>query len=132
NSASFAGHNDWRLPNVRELGSIVNFQDAHLSVSPAFNTGCTTGCTPTTCSCTAADAYWSSTPDWGVNFSVGQGGTPTVGGGGVFARAVRGGSSCLPATGETTCADSNGNMIPCAGTGQDGDLKKGAPLSYTD
>src|SRR2546426_7644399 len=29
-------------------------------------------------------------------------------------------------------SDSSGNVIPCAGTGQDGDLRKGAPLSYTD
>src|SRR5207249_296419 len=52
-------------------------------------------------------------------------------------RAVRG-DSCLPATGQTTCWDGgdefgNGDtMIPCAGTRQDGDLRKGAPLSYTD
>src|SRR5207247_8582198 len=38
----------------------------------------------------------------------------------------------FPATGQTTCWDSSGNVIPCAGTGQDGDLQKGAPLSYTD
>src|SRR5207245_11724451 len=49
-----------------------------------------------------------------------------------FVRGVRGGSSCFPATGQMTCWDTNGNVIPCAGTGQDGDLRKGAPLSYTD
>src|SRR5437773_2844025 len=38
----------------------------------------------------------------------------------------------FPATGQMTCWDTNGNVIPCAGTGQDGDLRKGAPLSYTD
>src|SRR5947208_16243437 len=38
----------------------------------------------------------------------------------------------FPATGQMTCWDSSGNVIPCAGTGQDGDLRKGAPLSYTD
>src|SRR5205807_8105213 len=41
----------------------------------------------------------------------------------------RSGWGCeLPATGQTTCWDSNGNVIPCAGTGQDGELRKGAPL----
>src|SRR5436189_5183166 len=45
----------------------------------------------------------------------------------------RGAWACpLLATGQTTCWDTNGNVIPCAGTGQDGDLRKGAPLSYTD
>src|SRR5882724_11223295 len=38
----------------------------------------------------------------------------------------------FPATGQTTCWDSSGNVIPCAGTGQDGDLRAGASLSYTD
>src|SRR2546426_2080043 len=38
----------------------------------------------------------------------------------------------LPVTGQTTCWDSSGNAIPCAGTGQDGELRKGAPLAYVD
>ncbi|MGQ9500071.1 MAG: hypothetical protein ACUVQ6_06945, partial [Dissulfurimicrobium sp.] len=32
----------------------------------------------------------------------------------------------LPQTGQTTCYDANGTEIPCANTGQDGDLQKGA------
>ena len=45
----------------------------------------------------------------------------------------RGAWACpLLATGQTTCWDSNGNVIPCAGTGQDGELRKGAPLAYVD
>src|SRR5438034_4539784 len=62
NSTSFAGHNDWRLPNVRELESIGNFGNTNPSVSPAFNTECAPGCTVTTCSCTNASnaLYWSS------------------------------------------------------------------------
>src|SRR5256886_17017803 len=45
----------------------------------------------------------------------------------------RGAWACpLPATGQTTCWDSNGNAISCAGTGQDGELRKGAPLAYVD
>src|SRR6266513_2316543 len=46
--------------------------------------------------------------------------------------ARRGGACPLPVTGQTTCWDSNGNVIPCAGTGQDGELRKGAPLAYVD
>lgn len=36
------------------------------------------------------------------------------------------------ATGQTTCYDSDGNVIACAGTGQDGALQKGVARSYTD
>jgi hypothetical protein len=35
-------------------------------------------------------------------------------------------------TGQTTCWDSSGTQITCAGTGQDGELQKGAIRSYTD
>lgn len=33
--------------------------------------------------------------------------------------------SDLPETGQTACYDTEGNVIPCAGTGQDGELQKG-------
>jgi hypothetical protein len=35
------------------------------------------------------------------------------------------GTTQLPQTGQTTCYDSAGTAIPCAGTGQDGDLRVG-------
>jgi hypothetical protein len=100
NAVNFAGHNDWRVPNVKELESIVNFEHFYPSpsVSPAFNNGCAPGCTVLTCSCTVVHDYWSSntyanTPQlaWVVYF----------GGGNVnanfksdpfYVRAVRGGS----------------------------------------
>jgi hypothetical protein len=34
----------------------------------------------------------------------------------------------LPKTGQTSCYDAYGAVIPCAGTGQDGDKQAGAPL----
>src|SRR2546427_6744496 len=46
--------------------------------------------------------------------------------------ARRGGACPLPVTGQTTCWDSNGNVIPCAGTGEDGERRGGAPLAYAD
>jgi Protein of unknown function (DUF1566) len=41
-------------------------------------------------------------------------------------------SQAFLATGQTTCWDSSGNVVPCGGTGQDGDKKTGAPLAYVD
>jgi hypothetical protein len=69
NGASFAGHTDWRVPNVKELQSIVNYGNFSPAVSAAFNTNCTSPCTVLTCSCTnynvyccpSYNVYWSST-----------------------------------------------------------------------
>lgn len=60
NTDQFAGHTDWRLPNARELVSIVNSQNFNPSVSPAFNTNCVANATVLTGSCTSS-FYWSST-----------------------------------------------------------------------
>ena len=40
--------------------------------------------------------------------------------------------ACVLKTGQTNCWDSLGAPITCAGTGQDGELQKGAARSYTD
>ena len=60
--AGFAGHTDWRIPNVKELQSIVDYGNGNPAVDAAFNTNCTAPCTVTTCSRTQYSApYWSST-----------------------------------------------------------------------
>ena len=65
NATNFAGFNDWRVPNVKELQSIVNYENFGPAVSTEFNNGdCTTPtsmCTVLTCSCTASSLYWSAT-----------------------------------------------------------------------
>lgn len=71
NNASFGGRNDWRLPNVRELATLVDYGRTNPSIASVFNSDCTPGCTVTTCSCTGiATAFWSSTTyDWTKNNS---------------------------------------------------------------
>ena len=96
--SGFAGHTDWRLPNVKELQSIIDYENSGPAVATAFNNSCSSPCTVLTCSCTAAASdYWSSSSylgdpsrAWLVDFNggfVGVGdktGHPRV-------RAVRGG-----------------------------------------
>lgn len=98
NQARFAGYDDWRLPNVNELLTLLNYGVSVPAISPAFNTGCTAGCNVFTCSCTRAYSHWSSTAvasdprrAWTVHFA---GSTSYYEKGAVFlsVRAVRGGS----------------------------------------
>jgi hypothetical protein len=79
NTMAFAGHTDWRLPNVAELQSIVSYGAANPAVSPAFNTACVPACTVLTCSCTRFDLHWTSTSyqnfqqyAWFVHFADGD------------------------------------------------------------
>jgi len=113
----FAGHTDWRVPNVNELQTLVDYGRSNPAVSAAFDTGCVPGCTVLTCSCTRSteeisfppflsSTYCSSTtfqgsPNewWAVEFHSGntyrvskgppQGQIPA---GSCAVRAVRGGS----------------------------------------
>ena len=98
----FATHCDWRLPNVNELHSIVDYVNASPpKVHAVFDTGCTPACAVTGCSCTASAPYWSSTTysedpgnAWVVFFDFAY--SVVIGidvkGNGNYVRAVRGGS----------------------------------------
>lgn len=62
---TFAGHDDWRLPNVRELQSIIDYGRSGPAIDPVFGA--------------FASIYWSSTtfagdPDkvWRVQFNFGN------------------------------------------------------------
>ena len=66
NARRFAGYNDWRLPTVQELVTILDYERMDPSVSPIFSP-------------TQAASYWSSTSvalsaadAWGVDFSNGR------------------------------------------------------------
>jgi hypothetical protein len=67
NTANFAGHNDWRLPNRYELESIYDLTGGNPAVDAAFNNNCIPGCLVASCSCHPPDSqYWSST-SFGLN-----------------------------------------------------------------
>ena len=105
NEERFEGHDDWRMPNIRELDSIVDYgagTPGTPQVVPAFNgSDCASTCTDLTnpmCSCTAiSQRYWSSTSfvlnpalSWDVYF-LNSGDEATAKGFFYHVRAVRGG-----------------------------------------
>jgi hypothetical protein len=63
----FAGICTWRLPNVKELQSIVDYDRQRPALVKTFLKKCKAGCTVTSCSCTpvpapgSLDGFWSST-----------------------------------------------------------------------
>lgn len=122
NSQNWLGRNDWRLPNRRELRSLVN----HGARKPAlpgehpFNN-------------VFLGWYWSATTAakapayaWYVHF---EGGRMFYGAktGYCLVWPVCGQSTLLPATGQKQCFSESGQEIPCADAPlQDGALQLGA------
>lgn len=98
NSANFAGHGDWRLPNRNELFTLSNAGAVNPAAFSVFAAACAPGCTAATCSCTQAHSYWTSSTfqyngadAWFVSFLAGSatGDAKTAP---LYVRAVRGGS----------------------------------------
>lgn len=117
------GYSDWRLPNRRELRSLVS----HQTKKPALPKG-----HPFTN--IFLGWYWTSTTSminpayaWYVHM---EGARMFYGNKEQFSLLwpVRaGGYGILPATGQTQCYDSNGRCIHCEGSRQDGEFRFGRP-----
>ena len=139
----FAGYNDWRMPNLKELQSLVHFERSSPMTSTAFHNNCGAGATVLTGSCTLVEVYWTSTTRaqyptkaWSVSFTDGTLPTQdkTLA---LRVRAVRGGGSgpqAFPATGQLTAytAEKNDGIPGPVSVPDDGTIQAGAPLSFTD
>lgn len=122
NRHGFAGHDDWRVPSRRELRSLIG----HQTRDPALPR-------PHPFTDVFLGWYWTGTTAaihpayaWYVHL---EGGRMFYGRKTEYRLVwpVRGDSRLLPWTGQRRCFDTDGAPVPCAGSGQDGEIRTGSP-----
>jgi hypothetical protein len=117
------GQGDWRMPNRRELRSLLSLQTklpALPEQHPFINVFNGWYWTATTAAISPAHA-WYVALDGGRMFYGGKDQS-------FMLWPVRGeGLAVVPRTGQCLCYDAAGKVISCIGSGQDGELRYGAP-----
>jgi len=116
------GFSDWRLPNRRELRSLVSYQTSRPALPPGHPfTNVFQGWYWTSTTAAIAPAHaWYVSMDGARMFYGGKDQSFLV-------WPVRGRGSVLPVTGQKLCYGMDGAVIPCPGTGQDAELQIGMP-----
>ncbi len=116
------GFSDWRLPNRRELRSLMDYETRKPSLPkghPFQNIFLGWYWTSTTAAINTSYAWYIHME--GARMFYGRKDQMYL------VWPVRGRSEVLPHTGQKKCFDQEGNEIPCEGTGQDGDHRAGFP-----
>jgi hypothetical protein len=120
NSEQTYGFSDWRLPNRRELRSLVSHQTRRPPLPehhPFVNVYLSWYWTSTTAAI-APDHAWYVSMDGACMFYGGKDQSFMV-------WPVRGQGNTLQGTGQKECYDARGLGVTCAGSGQDGEFKVG-------
>jgi len=127
NTNSYLGHDDWRMANVIEINSLMDFRE--YDHRPWWNSQ---GFTMTTnywwwSSTTTPNGLSQSSCLSGFGFTSGRN-KAAVSGTAVWPvrGGPEGGAVQLQATGQIRCWDASYAEVPCAGTGQDGEHQAGA------
>jgi hypothetical protein len=122
NQGKAFGHADWRMPNRRELRSLLHFETRNPALPPAHpftNVFLNWYWTSTTAAINPAYAWYVHLE--GARMFYGRKDQYYL------LWPVRGASTILPATGQLGCFQEGGAEIDCNGTGQDEALRTGTP-----